>query len=147
MARMRKFRYDPTGGFRKWLWRLFRSRAIDLLRQRGHSPVYLFEELPDELVLGLHGRMAEDDVEPEHAADSTALALLAVEIQAAVCRRVEADTWRSYWMIAIEDRPIREAADELGKTYTAIYTGYRRVDRMLRSEGQRRLASMQAQPR
>ena len=31
-----------------------------------------------------------------------------------------AETWRAYWIVAIEDRPIREAAESLGKSYTAI---------------------------
>src|SRR5262249_9733988 len=39
MARMQTFRYDPSRGFRRWLWRLFRSRAIDLLRQRRAAQV------------------------------------------------------------------------------------------------------------
>ncbi len=60
----------------------------------------------------------------------------------AVRSRVDPETWRAYWIIAIEDRPIREAAESLGKSYTAIYNGYKRVDRMLRAEGERRLAAL-----
>ncbi len=57
-------------------------------------------------------------------------------------RRVDPETWNAYWMIAIEDRPVREVAGFLGKKYTAVYNGYKRVDRMLRLEGQRRLADL-----
>src|SRR5579864_742732 len=32
--RMTSFQYDPSRKFRAWLWRVFRSRAVDLLRER-----------------------------------------------------------------------------------------------------------------
>ena len=31
MRRMVDYRYDPTGSFRGWLWRLFRFRALNLM--------------------------------------------------------------------------------------------------------------------
>src|SRR5262245_57658933 len=43
MARMRTFRYDPSRGFRRWLWRLFQSRAIDLLRNRRATQWHSYE--------------------------------------------------------------------------------------------------------
>ncbi len=46
MARMRSFRYDPSRGFRRWLWRLFHSRAIDLLRSRRVMQWHSYEGLP-----------------------------------------------------------------------------------------------------
>ncbi len=73
---------------------------------------------------------------------SLALVRQAEAAQAAVRSRVDAETWHAYWIVAIEDRPIREAAESLGKSYTAVYAGYKRVDRMLRAEGQRRLAAL-----
>ncbi len=67
---------------------------------------------------------------------------LASEAQEAVRSRVDPETWRTYWFVAIEDRPFRETAESLGKSYTAVYNGYKRVDRMLRTEGERRLAAL-----
>jgi RNA polymerase sigma-70 factor (ECF subfamily) len=137
MARMRTFRYDPSRGFRKWLWMLFRSRAIDLLRRRRVGASLSFEDVPSEVALD---RVPAGRDEP--CGPSPILSLLAEEAQAAVRARVDAETWRAYWIVAIEDRPIREAAEALDKSYTAIYTGYKRVDRMLRAEGERRLAAL-----
>jgi hypothetical protein len=54
--------------------------------------------------------------------------------QAKVRARAGPDTWRAFWMIAIEQRPVREVADTLGKTSVAVYEGHRRVERMLREE-------------
>jgi len=146
MVRMRTFRYDPSRGFRRWLWRLFRSRAIDLLRRRRTAQVASPERpLPDDprrLLPGYEPGAGRDPDEGPRT--SPVLIRLAEEAQAAVRARVDAETWRAYWIVAIEDRPIREAAESLGKSYTAIYTGYKRVDRMLRAEGERRLAALLA---
>ncbi len=66
----------------------------------------------------------------------------AAEAQEAVRSRVDPQTWSAYWFVAIEGQSVREAAEILGKSYTAVYTGYKRVDRMLRVEGERRLAEL-----
>jgi len=143
MARLRTFRYDPSRGFRRWLWRLFQSRAIDLLRSRRVTQWHSYEGIPSSVLRRrqpVHEPIETDD--PEGQGASLALVLEAEQAQAAVRARVDAETWDAYWFVAIEDRPIREAADCLGKSYTATYAGYRRVDRMLRAEGQRRIAAL-----
>jgi RNA polymerase sigma-70 factor (ECF subfamily) len=143
MARMRTFRYDPSRGFRRWLWRLFRSRAIDMLRQRRTAQAPALERLtPVRRERPLSECEAVAGHEPMGPGTSPVLIVLAEEAQAAVRARVDAETWRAYWIVAIEDRPIREAAECLGKSYTAVYTGYKRVDRMLRAEGGRRLTAL-----
>jgi RNA polymerase sigma factor (sigma-70 family) len=145
MARMRTFRYDPSRGFRRWLWRLFQSRAIDLLRNRRATQWHSYEGLPSSLLGGrLPAQEPVESDEPPGQGGMLALVVEAERAQAAVRARVDAETWHAYWIVAIDDRPIREAADCLGKSYTAIYAGYKRVDRMLRAEGQRRLAALLA---
>jgi RNA polymerase sigma factor (sigma-70 family) len=144
MARMRTFRYDPSRGFRGWLWRLFRSRAIDLLRHRRTTqPLSLDGVSIDEWMPGRDDPDPTDDG-PEAVQRSVSLILFrqAEEAQEAVRSRVDPETWRAYWLVAIEDQPLREAAESLGKSYTAVYTGYKRVDRMLRQEGQRRRGAL-----
>ncbi len=142
MARMRTFRYDPSRGFRRWLWRLFRSRAIDLLRKRRATQALSYGDIPPESLPPFPGSEPAEGRESEDRGASPTLVRLAEEAQTAVRARVDAETWRAYWMVAIEDRPIRESAEALGKSYTAVYTGYKRVDRMLRDEGQRRLVAL-----
>ena len=48
---------------------------------------------------------------------------------------------RAFEMISIEGRTVGEVACELGKKYTAVYNGYKRVDKLLRQEGELCLAS------
>jgi RNA polymerase sigma-70 factor, ECF subfamily len=144
MERMRTFRYDPRRGFRNWLWWLFRSRAIDMLRQRRTSPVQSLDDLPlEELcMVPQDGQPGDDEGEDEGMSVPSGLLRQAEEAQVAVRSRVDPETWRAYWMIAIEDRPVRETADSLGKAYAAVYNGYKRVERMLRLEGERRLVDL-----
>jgi RNA polymerase sigma-70 factor (ECF subfamily) len=144
MARIRHFRYDPSRGFRGWLWRLYRSRAIDVLRKQQKSQLasldlVRFEELqpvyPDQGPVDV-----VHDEDPEAA--SSILLKHAHEAQEAVRARVDPDTWLAFRMIAIDDQPVHEVAQSLGKKYAAVYNGYKRVDLMLRQEGRKRLAAI-----
>jgi RNA polymerase sigma-70 factor (ECF subfamily) len=142
MRRLRTFRYDPSRSFRHWLWRLFRSRAIDLLRNRRVTTLWSLDELSSEVSFPIVSERESIADEREPGAESTIFLRLAAEAQESVRSRVDPETWLAYWSVAIEDRPFRETAESLGKTYTAVYTGYQRVDRMLRVEGERRLAAL-----
>ena len=143
-SRLQTFRYDPSLGFRSWLWRLFHSRAIDWLRSRRTTQVPSLDAAPL-----MASRLIHEDRNPAHDEDGpeaeprsvpSILFRQAEEAQEAVRARVDQDTWHAYWFVAIEDQPVRDAAVALGKSYTAVYAGYKRVDRMLRQEGRRRLA-------
>jgi RNA polymerase sigma factor (sigma-70 family) len=140
MRRMRTFRYDPSRGFRNWLWRLFECRAIDLLRNRRVSTLPSIDDLSCEPSLRAPRDWDpfQEGGDPEGA--SSIFLQQAAEAQESVRSRVDSTTWSAYWIVAIEDRSVREAAESLGKSYTAVYTGFKRVDRMLRAEGERRLA-------
>jgi DNA-directed RNA polymerase specialized sigma24 family protein len=142
MARMRTFRYDPSRGFRRWLWRLFRSRAVDARRRRLRTHVTRLEGALLEDPLLFLPPCAAGDVGEDEGPDcaSARLLRLACSVQESVRSRVDPATWHAFEMIGIEDRPVGEVAAELGKKYTAVYNGYKRVNKMLREEGQRRLA-------
>ena len=148
MARMRTFRYDPSRGFRRWLSRLFRSRAIDLARHRSSTRIPTLDEVLFEdplLVLSLHAP-AGGEPDDDREAESSRLFCLAEQAQQAVQTRVDPATWRAFELIAIEDWPVGEVARELGKKYTAVYNGYKRVDKLLRQEGERCIASQLRSP-
>jgi RNA polymerase sigma factor (sigma-70 family) len=143
MQRMRTFRYDPRLGFRGWLWRLFQCRAIDLLRQASAAQQSSLRSLGNEdwQAIVYERDLTDDDSEATMDPMLMKLCDHAAEVQQTIQTRVDPQTWQAFWLVAIEDHSIREAAESLGKTYTAVYTGYKRVDRMLREEGARRLAA------
>jgi DNA-directed RNA polymerase specialized sigma24 family protein len=123
---------------------LFRSRAIDWLRQRRRMPLLSLDDVPFEgsSLIREDPDSTVDERELEQGSVSLILLHHAKEATDAVRSRVDPETWRAYWIVAIEDQPVREVADALGKSYTAVYNGCKRVDRMLRQEGQRRLAAI-----
>jgi RNA polymerase sigma factor (sigma-70 family) len=130
--RLKTYSYDPGKTFRGWLSHVCRSRAIDLIRKRNLD-AKLTVELVDE-------PMFEPPPDgSEHEDDRPEFVKLAELVQAAVRRRVDDRTWTIFWWIVVEGRPIREAADAHGISYAAAFAAQRRVRRMLRDEGERRL--------
>ena len=91
MARMRTFRYDPSRGYRNWLWRLFRSRAIDLLRKRRSISLSSLDNFSVEAMLPTFPdpEAREDTAEAKGKAESLILHRLATEAQEAVRSRVD----------------------------------------------------------
>jgi RNA polymerase sigma factor (sigma-70 family) len=133
--RMRSFRYDPGKTFRGWLRRLCQSRAIDLLRKKKadsvrtpevHAAASLLQDAADGF-----------DAEEGAAAQRPLLLRLAEEVQDAVRRRVDEQTWQVFWKIAILGQSVRQASDAACISYYAAFASRKRVGRMLREEGQR----------
>ena len=60
-------------------------------------------------------------------------------VQAAVRGRIDETTWEGFWLTAIRDKPVKDVAQSLGKSYAAVYYGSKRVEVMLRKEGAKRL--------
>lgn len=144
---MQTFQYDPSRRFRGWLWRSFRSRAMDMLAEskatrfvplevlsRAESPFFTDGREVDRLERG--------DPEDEQQPDRLVLLREAEEAQGVVRACFDPETWRAFWMTKIEDRPVREVAEALGKSYAAVYYGSLRVERRLRNEGERRLSKL-----
>jgi len=144
MARIQRFRYDPSRGFRGWLWRLYRSRAIDVLRKRRTTQLASLDEAQFENLQPAYSDHAPFDVEQDEDREAASSILLrqAHLAQEAVRARVDLDTWLAYRMIAIDDEPVRAVAQSLGKKYAAVYNGYKRVDQMLRQEGRKRMSAI-----
>jgi RNA polymerase sigma-70 factor (ECF subfamily) len=133
--RMRTFRYDPRKTFRGWLFRLCRSRAIDLLRRQKAEAVAPLDEDRAETRSQDIAEDGDGYREPGHSR----LLRRAREVQDAVRRRVDERTWRVFWDIAIEGRSVRETAEAAGLSYAAAFAARKRVSGMLREEGRRLL--------
>ena len=99
MRRMRTFRYDPSRSFRGWLWRLLRSRAIDLLRNR-RATVLRSLDRPFLRVIApaLPGTGEPMRTRREFGLKaSTVFLRQAAEVQELVRSRVDPETWSAYW--------------------------------------------------
>jgi RNA polymerase sigma-70 factor (ECF subfamily) len=138
--RMGDFRYDPSRTFRGWLLALTRSRAVDLarIRVRDRGLVDRAIDDRDEAGLALLGQDPADGADQSDGIDPM-LRRLADEVQRAVRDRVAPESWRIFWMVRVEGRPVAEVAAAEGKTYAATYRNQRRVAAMLRAEADRLL--------
>jgi RNA polymerase sigma-70 factor (ECF subfamily) len=137
--RMRSYQYDPGRTFRGWLCQFCYCRAIDLIRKQKKEFVCCLAAEPAGAL-----SLAVDVIDSEECewADSRRSLLLrqAEQAQHLVKQRVDPQTWQAFWRIAVDDCSVRETADDMGMSYAAVFAAHKRVERMLRAEGQRRLA-------
>jgi RNA polymerase sigma factor (sigma-70 family) len=130
--RLLTFRYDPSKGFRRWLQRLCRSRALDLIRERKAGPVAV--PLDDEPMLQARRHDLDED---STTAERPLLLQLGEQVHDSVRSRVGETTWKAFWAIAVDGVSVRETAEALGMTYAGAFAAQKRVGRMLREEGRR----------
>ncbi len=133
--RIKTYTYDPSKTFRGWLRRVCHSRAIDLIRQRRPGVEFSIDRANDE---GIQLANEEFDDEPCND-DRPEFVRLAEEVQAAVRRKIDDQTWRTFWEIVVEGHPIKETAQAHGLTYAAAFAAQKRVRKRLQDEGERLL--------
>jgi RNA polymerase sigma-70 factor (ECF subfamily) len=125
---------DPERGrFRDWLFRIARNLIINFLTR----PKYQGIGSGSSEVM----RMLRD-----HAAtNGSESAIFDLEYRrevflwaaAKVRGAVTATTWQAFWMTSVQERPITEAAEELGMTVGSVYIARSRVMAKLRDEASR----------
>jgi RNA polymerase sigma factor (sigma-70 family) len=136
--RMRTYQYDPGRTFRGWLRQFCHSRAVDLLRKRRTDLLRFLADQPADALLLAVDRFA--GAEHEEPGSRRSLLLRQAElVQHTVKQRAEPQTWQAFWRIAVEGCSFRETAEDMGMSYAAVFAAHKRVERMLRAEGKRRL--------
>jgi len=134
--RLPTFEQKANSNFRGWLWSLFRSRALDLLKEqrlrqgREHS---LETEPLDSARLILIRAHEDEDTD-----DRMELMSEAEAVTAAVRSRTQPENWDIFWKIEIEGWTIAEAAELWGKSHAAAYQAHARLVRRLKEEAARR---------
>jgi RNA polymerase sigma-70 factor (ECF subfamily) len=123
-------RWDPDparGSFRGWLSRIARNLLVNFLT-RQHQP------------RGSGATSVQELLEAQPSADPSATALFETEYRRRVFRwaadEIQGEftpaTWQAFWRTAVEGRPPREVASELGLTVGAVYIARSRVLACLR---------------
>ena len=130
--RIAEFRKQQPGDrFRGWLWTVTRNKIRDHFRARKRHPqargstdaqqqLANIPEPPQEPPMAMTGESPDNGLEQR-----------AIEI---VRAGVEEQTWRAFWLYAIDGRTAGEVADELKISVQAVYTANFRVRRKLREE-------------
>jgi RNA polymerase sigma-70 factor (ECF subfamily) len=115
--------YDPgRGAFRNWLFTVVRRKLANWRRARKNRPEAgeggatdrLLEQRP-----GPEGTQAAWEAEWEERVFAWACEQ--------VRRDVAASSWQAFWQTAIEDRPGKEVAADLGLSVAAVYRARGRV--------------------
>jgi RNA polymerase sigma-70 factor (ECF subfamily) len=118
-----RLEYDPRrGAFRNWLFtivrrKLYNWRVAQAIRTRGSgdsATLQLLEQCP-----------ARDDSRAEWEAECERQ--LVAWACARIRRDVSASTWQAFWWTAVEGRPGKQVAAELGLSIAAVYHARSRV--------------------
>jgi RNA polymerase sigma factor (sigma-70 family) len=118
-----------------WLMATAKHRAIDLIRQRRPGVEFSIDRANEEGI-----PLADEGSSDEPCSDDRPeFVRLAEEVQAAVRRKIDDQTWRTFWEIVVEGRSIRETAQAHGLTYAAAFAAQKRVRKRLQDEGERLL--------
>jgi RNA polymerase sigma-70 factor (ECF subfamily) len=123
-----RFRADPSGSFRGWLWAITRNKVRDHFRAAEMTPVGGSE---------MHQRIqAIPEEEPDSWSQDGECSRVGLVNRAAEMIRddFEPHTWQAFWRLAVENHPARDIAADLGMTPDAVYQAKARVLRRLKEE-------------
>jgi RNA polymerase sigma-70 factor (ECF subfamily) len=137
-ARIDSFRRDRPGDtFRGWLCGITRNKILAFHRRRGQQPqasggsalFHQLEQVPDSA-----GDAPSDASVADNPADADEITALFRRAMALVQSEFASQTWAAFWGTAVEGRPTRDLAAELGVSPTAVRMAKSRVLRRLRQE-------------
>ena len=119
-----RFRLDPAGSFRAWLWTVFRRELLARRKRLGRLPAASVSQL-EELVAA--------DAVPEASEAEFRRHLIDRALQL-VRRDFPEQTWRMFWRLAVDGCSGVGVAEEFGVSPNAVYLARGRVLARLRSE-------------
>ena len=126
--RIGELRYDPARGtFRGWLFTIVNSRLNDF-RRRGQR----------QRALVVHAAEQISEAEQESASSAEWDLDYQRQVFHAAAERVRGDfgtsAWRAFWQAAVEGRPAKEIAADLGMSQAAVYLAKARIMNRIREE-------------
>ena len=112
---------EGPGTFRGWLYRIARNRAINVLVRQSRHP----RATGDSAVR--HVLESHSDDEADQLIDEEYRRQLFRQAAGAIRCEFTDSTWQAFWRTAVEGRPVRPVAVELGMSVGAVYTARSRV--------------------
>jgi RNA polymerase sigma-70 factor (ECF subfamily) len=126
--RIGELRYDPARGtFRGWLFTIVNSRLNDF-RRRGQRQRALVAHAAAQISEAEHESASSEEWDLDYQR----------QVFHAAAERVRGDfgtsAWRAFWQAAVEGRPAKEIAADLGMSQAAVYLAKARVMNRIREE-------------
>lgn len=126
---MRQFEYRPEGSFRSWLKTIAYRAWCDLLEQQSRPGGGTGDSAMLDLLQSVPAREAfMGKLEELCCAEVLDLAMTAVQ------KRVQAQTWEAFRLMAFEGLSGAEAAERLGMKVGTVFVASCRVEKLLREE-------------
>ena len=125
------FRHQrPHDSFRGWLFRITQNKVRDQQRRSNKQVAAAGGTTAQQQLDQVAQPSAPEDL-PTVAADSQPLYRRALDL---IQSHFEERTWRAFWGLAVEGRPGKEVAADLGLSVGAVYIAKTRVLKRLREE-------------
>ncbi|MHC4177446.1 MAG: RNA polymerase sigma factor [Planctomycetota bacterium] len=124
-------RWDPDpsrGSFRAWLFKIARNLMINLLARQRRHPQGTGSTDVKHLLEEQAAPAGEDSALFDRQFKREAFRWAAEQIRG----QFRETTWKAFWLTSVENREIREVAEELGITAGAVYIARSRVMARLR---------------
>jgi RNA polymerase sigma-70 factor (ECF subfamily) len=122
---------QPTSSFRGWLWTVTRNKIRYHFRARKRHPPARGGTDAQQQLAGIPEPPKDPPTAMTGDSPDNGLEHRAIEV---VKAGVEEQTWRAFWLYAIDGRTAGEVAEELKISVQAVYTANFRVRRKLREE-------------
>jgi RNA polymerase sigma-70 factor (ECF subfamily) len=127
------FRRDrPGDSFRGWLWTITRHKALDHRRREAGRAKAVGGTTAQEHLAQVPNAdgPADSDAAPVSAGTDAVYRRALELIRSEFAER----TWKAFWGVAVDGRPVADVAAEQGMTAGAVYIAKTRVLRRLREE-------------
>lgn len=128
-AHVGNLEYDPRrGSFRGWLFTLVRNKLWDFCRHSQRLDQGSGDSRIEGLLQTLPAPQPDEAGQWEGEYRRGLLAWAAQQVRP----EVQETTWQAFWQTAVEDKPGKEVAKDLGLTPAAVYLAKSRVMTRLR---------------
>ncbi len=119
--------------FRTWLGTLIRSVLVDRFRA---TPRDIASGLP-EVQAELESLPGQDSAQWHRVIDTEARNEVFRWAAKRIQKEYAASSWDAFWKTCVENQPVQQVADDLGRSIGAIYTSRSRIMKRLRAEVQK----------
>ena len=126
---MRKYRYNPDGSFRGWLYKVTHHVLCDMMKDRNPAGQAIGGGSAEATLANLEAR---EDLK-RHLAEEFDVELLQLAMER-VRLRVEPNTWQSFYLVAFERLSLKEVADRLAMNVGTVCVYHGRVTKRLQEE-------------